>query len=74
MNDDQTTTDWGFESEGPSTLYRAGIKKSDLQPGEKITITGRPMRGGRPAANWVNAVKEDGRVLEPRAARIVPGP
>jgi len=68
-NEDKTTTDWGFEAEGPSTLFRNGIKKSDLKPGDKITITGRPMRDGRPAAAWINAVKEeDGRVLTPRPA------
>jgi hypothetical protein len=65
-NEDKTTTDWGFEAEGPSTLFRNGIKKSDLRPGDKVTVTGRPMRDGRPAAAWVNAVKEDGRVLTPR--------
>jgi hypothetical protein len=67
-NDDRTTTDWGFEAEGPSTLFRNGIKKGDLRPGDKVTVTGRPMRDGRPAAAWVNAVKEDGRVLVPRPA------
>jgi hypothetical protein len=67
-NEDQTTTDWGFEAEGPSTLFRNGIKKNDLRPGDKVTVTGRPMRDGRPAAAWVNAVKEDGRVLTPRLA------
>src|SRR5579859_6014694 len=65
-NADKTETDWGFEAEGPSTLFRAGVRKGDLKPGDKITITGRPMRDGRPAAAWVNAVKEDGRVLVPR--------
>ncbi|MBO0754218.1 MAG: hypothetical protein J2P54_00015 [Bradyrhizobiaceae bacterium] len=67
-NEDQSTTDWGFEAEGPSTLFRNGIKKNDLRPGDKVTVTGRPMRDGRPAAAWVNAVKEDGRVLVPRPA------
>ncbi len=68
-NEDQTTTDWGFEAEGPSTLFRNGIRKNDLRPGDKVTVTGRPMRDGRPAAAWVNAVKEeDGRVLTPRVA------
>jgi hypothetical protein len=65
-NDDETTTDWGFEAEGPSTLYRAGIKKSDLKPGDKVTVTGRPMKDGRPAAAWVLVVKEDGTELRPR--------
>jgi hypothetical protein len=67
-NDDHTTTDWGFEAEGPSTLFRNGIKKNDLRPGDKVTVTGRPMRDGRPGAAWVNAVTEDGRVLTPRPA------
>ena len=70
-NDDQTTTDWGFEAEGPSSLFRAGIKKSDLTPGDKVTVTGRPMRDGRPAAAWINAVKEDGRVLQARTAPVI---
>jgi hypothetical protein len=70
-NDDKTTTDWGFEGEGPSTLFRNGIKKSDLKPRDKVTVTGRPMRDGRPAAAWINAVKEDGHVLQ---ARTLPPP
>jgi hypothetical protein len=65
-NDDETTTDWGFEAEGPSTLYRAGIKKNDLKPGDKVTVTGRPMKDGRPAAAWVSLIKEDGTELRPR--------
>ena len=69
-NDDGTLTSWGFEAEGPSTLLRAGIRKSTLQPGTKITITGNPMKDGRPAAAWVQAVLEDGTVLNPRAGFV----
>jgi Family of unknown function (DUF6152) len=64
--EDGTVTTWGFEAEGPSTLQRAGITRSTLVPGTKITITGRPMKDGRPAAAWVDAVLEDGRRLNPR--------
>jgi hypothetical protein len=66
-NDDGTVTTWGFEAEGPSTLQRAGIRIGDLKPGTKLTITGRPMKDGRPAAAWVDAVREDGKRLDPRA-------
>jgi hypothetical protein len=48
---------WGFEAEGPSTLTRAGIRKSDFAPGTQITITGHPMRDGRPAAAWMKATR-----------------
>lgn len=58
---------WGFEAEGPSTLRRAGIKPSDLRPGTKLSITGNPMKDGRPAAIWVNAVRADGVKFDPRA-------
>ena len=67
-NEDGSKTTWGFEAEGPSTLLRAGIKKSDFKPGTKLTITGRPMRDGRPAAYWVKAVRErDGKEFYPAA-------
>jgi hypothetical protein len=63
---DGTVTTWGFEAEGPSTLQRAGIRPGDLRPGTKLTITGRPMRDGRPAAIWVEATREDGKRFAPR--------
>lgn len=67
-NKDGTVTTWGFEAEGPSTLIRSGIHKSDFKPGTKITITGHPMRDGRPAAAWTKAVREsDGKMFDPRA-------
>ena len=58
-------TTWGFEAEGPSTLQRAGIRPSDLMPGTRLTITGRPMKNGTPAAAWVDATRADGRRFEP---------
>ena len=66
-DDDGTVTTWGFEAEGPSTLQRAGIRPSDLTAGTRLTITGNPMRDGRPAAAWIDAVREDGKELNPRA-------
>jgi hypothetical protein len=66
-NQDGTVTTWGFEAEGPSTLIRAGIRKSDLAPGTALTITGHPMRDGRPAAAWVRATRGDGKEFNPGA-------
>jgi hypothetical protein len=60
-------TTWGFEAEGPSTLTRAGIRKSDFAAGTQITITGHPMRDGRPAAAWIRATRGDGKQFDPRA-------
>ena len=62
---DGKVTTWGFEAEGPSTLHRAGIRPSDLSPGTRLKITGRPMKDGSPAAAWVDAVRADGKRFEP---------
>jgi hypothetical protein len=59
-------TTWGFEAEGPSTLQRGGIRPSEFKPGTKVTMTGRPMRDGTPAAIWVLAVRGDGKKFDPR--------
>lgn len=66
-NEDGTVTTWGFEAEGPSTLMRAGIRMTDFSPGTKLTIRGHPMSDGRPAAAWIDAVREDGKEFNPRA-------
>jgi len=64
-NADGSVTTWGFEAEGPSTLMRAGIRKNDLPPGTAITIRGNPMRDGRSAAAWIDAVVA-GKSINPR--------
>ena len=70
-NEDGSVTTWGFEAEGPSTLARAGIRKSMLPPGTEITITGAPMRDGRPAALWRMATLADGTTLNPYEGFVI---
>jgi hypothetical protein len=66
-NEDGTVTTWGFEAGAPSNLLRANIRPGDLLPGTLVTITGYPMHDGRPAAEWIVAVLEDGRELDPES-------
>jgi hypothetical protein len=57
-NTDGTTTTWGFEGPaGPSVLLNAGINAGDFPSGTKVTLTGHPMRDGRPAAQWLTATR-----------------
>ena len=63
-NKDGSVTTWGFEAEGPSTLLRNGVRPKDFSFGTKLTITGHPMKDGRPAALWMKAVK-DGKEFYP---------
>ena len=60
---DGKVTTWGFEAEGPSSLTRAGIRLKDFTPGSVVTITGHPMKDGRPAATWMKAVREKDKKL-----------
>jgi hypothetical protein len=68
-NDDGTSTTWGFEAEGPGILMRAGIKRNSLPAGTKVTVTGHPMKDGRPAATWIKLKMEDGTEMVPHAQR-----
>lgn len=63
--EDGSVTTWGFEAEGPSTLMRAGIRKGDLPAGTPITIRGNPMKDGRSAGAWIDAVV-NGESINPR--------
>ena len=62
---DGSVTTWGFEAEGPTALLRNGVHPADFKVGTKLTITGRPMRDGRPGALWLKAVRADGVVFYP---------
>ena len=63
---DGKVTTWGFEAEGPTTLMMMQVRRGDLAPGTKLTISGHPMKDGRPAAAWVKAVRADGKEFYPR--------
>jgi Family of unknown function (DUF6152) len=75
---DGKTVEWGFETEGPSTLLRAGIKARTFQPGDKVTVVANPLRDGRPAGAWISATVANGVVYylrpggPPKGARPVP--
>lgn len=73
-NKDGSVTTWGFEAEGPNTMLRNGIHKTDLAPGTKVTVTGQPMKNGQPAANWIKAVRDDGVTFDPRRTSTPPPP
>ncbi len=76
---DGQMVEWGFESEGPSTLLRNGVKKSSIQAGDKVTARAYPMRDGRPAGSLISITKADGKVISFRsngpapAGLILPG-
>jgi hypothetical protein len=53
-----------FSSGPPAALRRAGIKKSDFQIGEAVTITGAPAKDGTKHLGWLKMIKyADGHVF-----------
>lgn len=62
------SVEWSVETQSPSVLMGAGIRKSSLPPGEKITIKIHPLKDGRPGGLFVSAVRANGTVLALRPA------
>jgi Family of unknown function (DUF6152) len=65
---DGKTVNWNFEMTAPAYLVRAGWKKTSVQAGQRVTVTGNPLRSGEPGALFVSVKFADGTVLSQQAA------
>jgi Family of unknown function (DUF6152) len=54
---------WAVEMNSPNNLVRDGWKRTTLHPGDKVTVTVRPLRDGSPGGQYVSIVLPDGRAL-----------
>jgi hypothetical protein len=54
---------WGVEGMSPNYLARRGWSRTTLKPGDKITVTLRPMKDGEKGGMWVSAKRPTGEVL-----------
>ena len=62
-NDQGGVDTWGVEGMSPNYLNRRGWTRTTLKPGDKLTITIRPMKNGEKGGMWVTAKRPDGEVL-----------
>jgi hypothetical protein len=62
-NDQGGVDTWGVEGMSPNYLNRRGWTRTTLKPGDKLTITIRPMKNGERGGMWVTAKRPDGEVL-----------
>ena len=60
---DGTTDKWGMEGAGVQMLQRAGVTKSAVRTGDKVTVDLHPLRDGRTGGQLVRVVLADGKVL-----------
>lgn len=52
---------WGLEGAAPVALVRAGIQKSDIAPGAKVTVSFHPLKNGQTGGQFLTITLPDGR-------------
>ena len=62
-NSDGTTSVWSVEMNSPNNLVRVGWKRTTIKPGDKVTVTVRPLRDGAPGGQYVSIVLPNGQSL-----------
>ena len=67
VNDKGVTENWAIEGMSPNYLGRRGWSKNSVKPGEKITISIRPLKEGKTGGMFIRAQIGD-RVLMPTGA------
>ena len=55
--------EWSIETGAPIMLLRAGIKRTALQPGDKVAVKMHPLKDGGTGGSLIEVKKEDGSVL-----------
>ena len=64
---------WGLEGGGTAALMRAGVTKSLVKPGDKVTVDLHPLRDGRTGGMLVKVKLESGRTISFGPATPAPG-
>jgi hypothetical protein len=65
---------WNFEMTSPTYLVQAGWKATTLKPGDKVKVTGNPMKNGDPGGLFVSIVLPSGQSLSQRGGGGGRGP
>lgn len=54
---------WAIEMNAPQNLMRTGWKRTTIKPGDKVSVTVRPLRDGKPGGSYMSIKLADGTVL-----------
>ena len=63
MKPDGTTEKWGMEGAGVAMLQRAGVTRSAVKTGDKVTVDLHPLRDGGTGGQLVKVTLASGKVL-----------
>jgi hypothetical protein len=69
-SDDGKEVIWAFEAGAPWQMKVAGLTPETLKVGDKVTLTGHPLRDGRTAAAYISIILADG---SKRTTQPLPG-
>jgi Family of unknown function (DUF6152) len=64
---------WAFEGGAPIQMKMVGLTPDVLKVGDKITITGHPLRDGRSAAAFIELTLANGKVYNTKPKGGYPG-
>jgi hypothetical protein len=59
---------WYIEMNGVANLVHEGWKRSTIKPGDKVTVTVNPLRGGKPGGWYLGITLANGAKLGTTAA------
>ena len=62
-NDQGQVETWGVEGMSPNFLNRRGWTRTTIKPGDKLSVTIRPMKDGQKGGMWIRGQRPDGEVL-----------
>jgi hypothetical protein len=65
-------TTWAFEGGAPMQMKMVGLTPDVLKVGDKITITGHPLRDGRSAAAFLELTLPSGKVVNTKPPAAAP--
>jgi hypothetical protein len=54
-------TEWSLETGGLSSLYKRGVRKTSLKPGDKVTAVVNPLKNGSPGGSIRTVTGADGK-------------
>src|SRR5580704_11386022 len=63
VNEQGVVETWGIEGMSPNYLARRGWTRNTLKPGDKLSVTVRPMKSGEKGGMFVNAKTPGGETL-----------
>jgi len=63
---------WNIEMTAPGYLARAGWKKTDVKPGDKVTVVADPLLTGEPGGLFVSITLPSGEKLTQRGREPAP--